>query len=139
MRKARAAHDVITVEGSNGWSVAQATAARFLAIGTTQSYAATRAGCTTRTVQAWLAKPEYQSYVRDLYLDLLGQVEADLIRNLALALECERAVLAGEMKPDDPRHGVSQSVIARFSRFLLAEVEASAPSAPAALIQINGS
>lgn len=122
-------HSAEMVAGIIGsWKPAKRAAARYLAIGCAQEYAAQHSGVTKRTVQNWCTEPDFDAYVLYLRETALQQVEPAIMANLHLALEVQQQVLRGEIPADDGRYTAADKLIYRFLDKLMA-VEAG-PATP---------
>lgn len=110
------------------WKPAKQLAARYLAIGCTQQYAAEKTDTPHRTLQHWIAEPEFHAwtlYLRDV---AVAQIETDIAANVRLALEVQAEVMRGDLSAKSDRYRVADKLLYRFVDRLVA-IEAG-PAAP---------
>src|SRR5689334_17532732 len=86
------------------WSVKQRLGARLRAIGYTQQAAADQAGCDITTLQRWEEDAAYVAFEQQLHDQAWERIEPGIMANVALAVEVQRDMLRGEVKPDDKRY-----------------------------------
>lgn len=122
----------------NEWTPNQRSAARLLAIGYTGSMAAERVGVTRETVSRWLAKQEFADYVQSLHEQAWERIEPAVNANLALALDVQRRVFAGEIKASDGRYVEARRFIERIlDRLARAEQPPATGSTSTINLQLN--
>lgn len=122
----------------------QMAAARYLAIGCTQEYTIQKCDIGTRdTLVRWMKQPGFHAYVEEMKQRAFEYVEPAIWQNVTLALEIQRQLFAGEIKPDDGRIPHADKLLDRFLNKLTAIPVPDPPPAgaavagPAAAIQIN--
>jgi hypothetical protein len=103
----------VTVLGDGDWPVVKGTAARLLAIGCTLEDTAKRCDVVIKTLSNWKNDPAFDAYVTQIRQTLASQIEPSIMANVALALELQRRVFAGELKANEPRYVEAARLISR--------------------------
>lgn len=116
---------------------AQRSVARLLAIGYPQTAAAEALGQNLRTVQRWCADEQFEAYIDRLYQTAWERVEPGIMANVELAIEVQRQMLRGEVKPNDPRYREAARLLDRILDRLLYVEPASAGGDAAGIAAVS--
>lgn len=104
-----------------GWtpSLKQREAALLRARGHTQQQCADAVGLDIREIQRWHEIPEWVALVEEHFLRSVERIEPGLMANIDLAIDVQRQMLRGELKPDDKRYLEARRLIDRIMDRLL--------------------
>lgn len=101
------------------WNVKQKLGARLRAIGYTQQSTADQVGVSITTIQKWEEDDAFHEYVQQLHNVAWQRIEPAIMANVALAVDVQRDMLNGLVKPDDKRYLEARRLIDRIVDRLL--------------------
>lgn len=111
------ADEQFTLDGD--WNVKQKLGARLRAIGYTQQATADQIGVDITTVQRWEENSAFHDYVQQLHSLAWRRIEPAIMANVELAVDVQRQMFIGELKPDDKRYLEARRLIDRILDRLL--------------------
>lgn len=105
--------------GIQPWGAHQVRAAYLIAIGWPIDHVAGEVGVHRNAIRKWLLRTAFVQMVDDARAKVVEQFEPAIMANVHLAVDVQRRMLVGEIRPDDKRYLEARRLLERFLDRLL--------------------